>query len=555
MPSLTPKQAGLGLVLLLNLLVGGFLAYQIVRYQAYPFDSDEALHARRALQFTYDLQRGEWSDFVQHSYQESVYPPAAAWFEAVFFVLFGASTLTARLFSLFCLIVATWVIYALALETDLTHRPLAGVIAVGLVLTAQAVQVNAALAMLEMPGFLVSLLTLWLYLQAQKGYRGGWAFLTSLLLTLTILTKYPFGIVIVATIVLAELVKLITQYKQHTLRARLRYWAILFGPCLFLMGLWFSGEGKVDSFIYYANLQPKQVDWYSWENLIFYPRSFAFHFAPALFFLPVIISGLIWAITRWREPIWQLVLLYSAIGLLLMTAEENNSPRFIVTIAPIIFLTTGGFIAWGWAQRPQYGHQTVWRVAAAAVLLCTLASLPMLVERFLVLPALLEVEYETSPSAAALADWIITETNEERLYFINPWDQFSTFAMEWYAGTVYTNYQDKPFGDLFVPDTRLQGFAPERADELTFQIRFYSTRYVVVFAGGLEGWPVWPEYHQAFNDWLTPVATQEFNWVYYDLTHWLRDHQITRASLAQAKAEHEKQMVIQATILAVAPTP
>ena len=47
------QRLGLATLFLLNLLVSTFIAWQIVTYHHYPFDSDEALHANRAVRLTF----------------------------------------------------------------------------------------------------------------------------------------------------------------------------------------------------------------------------------------------------------------------------------------------------------------------------------------------------------------------------------------------------------------------------------------------------------------------------------------------------------------------
>lgn len=548
---LNSKTLGLIAVTILNLLVAGFIVRQIVTYRDYPFDTDEAVHAMRGLRLAFDLRRGDLGAFLEHSYQQSIYPPGAAWLEAFVFLLFGASTITARLCSLACLVGATFVMYAIGLELDRESGWLIGLIAVGLTLTAQPVLVQAALVMLEMPGLLVSLATLLAYLRATKRPTV-WGFATtSLLLVLTLLIKYPYGIVVLSTIGLTELLAVLSSPSRHQFSEVAKRWLWLLVPFILLVGGWFAGEGKVDDFIYYATAQPKQGDWYSLENLVFYPRSLALHYTPSPFFVPVALAGVIWAVVHWRQRELHLILLYCFVGLLMMTLKESNNPRFIATVAPTIYLLTGAMLARLvaiWARnRPQIQRTVV--LSTVAFALSILATLPMLVERFAVLPALLEVEYETDPRAHELAAWIADQTHGQRLYFINSWDQFSTAAMSWYLATHSTQH-NFCLDDSFVGGTRLQDFTPDRADELEFQIRHYSTRYVVALEGGPvpDDQQIWPEYEQVFADILEPVASEEFPLEFCSLGRWSKTALITRESLAQAKAENCLTLNVQATV-------
>jgi hypothetical protein len=529
---------GLIAVIVLDLLVVAILSKQIVNLSNYPFDSDEALHASRGLELTFDLQRGDIGAFLRHSNQQSVYPPGSSWFEALTFLLFGASTTTARLYSLASLFGATIVMYAIGLELDRRNGWLAGLIAVILTLTGQAVLIGSALAMLELPGLLVSFAAFLAYLKATR-HSSSWLFVvTSLLLILAVLIKYPYGIVVIGSIGLAELINLAIERPVESPRSISLRWLLLFGPLVLGLVLWFMGDQKFDDFLYYATLQPKQTEWNSLDNLVFYPRSFALHYAPAAPFALLSLASMAWATIQWRRSNLRLILLYSLLGLLLMTFKESNNPRFILTVAPAVHLLTGAMLAdlaaklvRSWPRiRPGLA------IATIVVGLIVLASLPTLVERYCVLPSLLKVEYETDPRAGELAAWIADQTNGQRLYFINPWDQFSTYAMEWYQATQGTA-QYARFGDLYVPGMRLQSLTPERLEELEFQIRFYSTDFVVAFEGGLEGQQIWPEYEQGFADILLPVASREINLDYYPVGDRFKSTAATRASLEQAMSE------------------
>jgi hypothetical protein len=544
-----PKLLGLVVATLLNVLIASFVGWQIIAYQNYPFDSDEARHALRGLALTFDLRRGDIGALSADSYLQDVYPPGLAWLEAPIFLLFGASTITARLCSLMCLIGSTFVIYVLGLELDDRYGWLVGTVAVGLTLTAQAVLVHAALAMIEMLGLLVSLATLLAYIRATKQPSVGRSVIASLLLAFTMLTKYPYGIIVSLTLGLVELLSAIHDFSHDKPGVTARRWVRLFLPFSLVMVAWFAGENKIEHFFYYATLQPKQTDWYGLENLIFYPRSIALHYAPSPVFTPVILGGVVWAAFRWRHKEVRLILLYWSIGMLVMTLKESNAPRFIATIVPAVYLLTGVLVAHLVATlRHQWPHiKPGVSLVALALLLCSLSSLPMLMERFAVLPNLLEVEYETSPQTRELAVWIADHIHNERLYIINPWDQFSNFAMEWYLATQDTSH-DMRFEDLFVPSRQLKNFASDEAVELESEIRFYSTRYVVVLEHGLMGQPCWSQYEQALSDTLIPVASRTLSMKLHPMEGWLKTALITRESLSQAQAEGSVDLDVKATI-------
>ncbi len=543
------KIVGLIGLMVTVLVISLFLAQQIFALDQYSFDSDEALHATRGLTLAFDLRRGDIAAFLRHSNSQSVYPPGSSWLEALVFLVFGPSIITARMYSLAALVGATLVMYALGLEIDKKMGWLIGLVAVLLTLTSQAVLLNATLAMLEMPGLLISLATILAYMRAAKHNSKLGFVVTSLLLVLTVLIKYPYGIVTLGAIGLTELIRIITDRTNLRFRALANRWIWLFLPFILLMFAWFESEDKVSDFFYYATLQPKQTDWYSLENLIYYPRSFMLHYTPSPILAIASVAGLVWAFFQWRKEEIRLILLYCIVGFFLMTLKESNSPRFILTIGPAVHLLTGAMCAWlanSWRQKDHKLRRPV-IITAVILIIMFLASVPMVIERFKVLPILLAVEYETDPQANQLTEWIAEQTDDKRLYFINPWDQFSTYAMEWHQATSGMQH-GYVFGNLFVPDTRLKNYTDERAEQLEFQMRFYSTDYVVALEGGREGHQNWPQYEQSFKGILELISTKEVQLDYYDLGNWLAGSLVTRRSLEQAKEEHHQELLIRARI-------
>lgn len=127
--SRNPRLLGLLVVLCLDVLVIGFVGKQVLDSAGQPFDSDEAVHAQRGLKLALDLRRGRVGAFLRHSYEQSVYPPGHAWLQALVFILFGPSTVSARLCSLISLVAATLAMYGIGLELDSINGWVIGVTA------------------------------------------------------------------------------------------------------------------------------------------------------------------------------------------------------------------------------------------------------------------------------------------------------------------------------------------------------------------------------------------------------------------------------------------
>lgn len=544
---LNPKTVGWLLTLALSALVALFVAQQIIAYREYPFDTDEAFHANGGLMLALDLRAGDLGAFIVDSYRQSAYPPAFSWLEAPMFLMFGASPLVARMSSLLCLLGATVVLYAIGLELDDRFGWLIGLAAVSLTLTAQTILTYAAMAMLEVPGLLVSLAALWAYLRAIKQPKTGRLVLVSLLMALAMLAKYPYGTVVVPTVLAMELLALRNARRRSSLAWR---WGWLFGPFALMMLAWFAKPYKVAAFLEYATSQPAQVSLFSLENLVYYPRSIALHYAPSPVAAVLTLAGAICAAMRWRDERTRLFLLYLAIGLLVMTVKLQNHPRFIATVAPAAHLLTGAFLAW-WAGRWREGGARAVSAAIAVMLaICVLTSAPVLVERFAAFPSLMQVHYQTDPRSAELAAWVAAQVPEgQRFYLVNPWDQFSAPAMEWYLATHGTRPPAR-FSDVYVPSVFLGSAQPENMDKLRHSIQASGARYIVALERGPEGEQVWPAYADALGEMLVQVAQQEFAIQQWrrDVPQWLKRSLLTRADLEREKSKGRYTMNIRATV-------
>ncbi|HLF27971.1 MAG TPA: glycosyltransferase family 39 protein [Anaerolineae bacterium] len=550
---LSPARAAFVGVLILDLLVTAFVAQQIVRLRDYPFDADEAIHANSGLSLALDLQAGDFGAFFSDFYRQGFYPPAFAPLKALAFLIFGASPLVARLFSLACLFAAALVIYAAGLKLDRERGWLIGLGAVGLTLTGQFTLVTSALVLMEAPGLLISFSLLWAYLHALEQPRAARLALVSLLLLGTFLTKYTYGLVAVATIVAMEVFSIRRLWQAETRRPARRIarrWLGLFGPFVLALIIWFAGPNKITDFINYATAQPQQA-WLTLENLIFYPRSIAFHYAPSSLFALVTLAGVVWAATRWRDERLRLLLVYFAIGMLEMAINLPKNPRFIATFVPAAHVLTGALLAWlaahwrtGWA-RARTGVIAI----GVALAVCLASAAPALAERFAALPALMQASVETEPRVNELAGWIAAQVPAtERFFLINPWDQFSEPALVWYLAT----QRPLRFTLPFLPWVHLEPITAESVEALKNNMRANGATYVVALEGGPYGAPIWWEYANALGAELIPIAQQDFIFEQYDVAGWVKQALLTVDGLERAMADGRYTLHIRALVYRLA---
>ena len=545
-----PKILAFLLVLMMTTAAAIFIANQVLSFQAYPFDYDEANHANGALALFLELRAGDLTGFIAEFFNQGFYPPGFSLLKALAYVSFGNSTLTARLFSVTAFFLAMIAIYAVPLEIDERYGWLAGLIGVTLTLTIQPLLVTSAMVMMEMPGLLATFALIWLYLRALKEPTNGRLLAVGLLLVMTFLTKYTYGVMVVGALVLMELSLLFANGDENAPPANglrdnfasaLPRWVWLFGPFLLFLIIWFFLAGNYQGFLSYASAQPPGQPWVTRENLFFYPLTFKNQFLPHPFFVLFSLISLLWAFWRWRNPGVRFLLIYFLVGSLVMTVNLPKNPRFIVTVAPALHTLTGLLIA---GAAAKFHSQASW-VRSASYLLVALFSigfifsLPVLSERYLAYPSLMEVEYETSPRSREMVSWILeTIPPGQRFYILNYWDQLSPERFAWHLAEEHIQEWDNPsFEDFLQPAALVKEPTMENISDLRDEILESGVNYLVLFEGGAWGLPFWPEYNQAMNDVLEPLARQDFQVSYYDTEGWQDSELLVRDSWERVKAE------------------
>ncbi len=558
------------LVVLLSLAVAVLIARQIVAFEDFPFDFDEANHVNGALALYLELRDLNLDGFLSEFMSQGFYPPGFAWMKAIAFVLFGASSTVARFFSVVSLFLALIVIYLLPLEIDRDYGWLAGLTAVALTLTIQPLLVTSAMVMMEAPGLLATFAMLWIYVRAIKLPTRTRLLSVSLLLILVFLTKFTYGLIVVAAIFLMECSLVVSQAfgtggqengpgLLSSSRAVIeRRWPWLFGPFLAAMIVWFIRPDNIQGFLAYASSQPPDQQWITWDNLFFYPRSFANQFVPSPPFALFSVASLIWGIWRWRDPLVRLLVIYFLVGAALMTVNLPKNPRFIATIAPALHILSGLMLGQAVATFRSGDRHERWGAAVliALMLAAAVISVPTVIERFTTYPSLLEIEYETSPQSNEILKWIGEQVPQgERFYVLNYWDQMSPQRIAWDLATEPSDdAENADFDDLLMPSALVQEATAENISDLRERILGSGATYVVLFEGGAWGLPFWPEHNQAMQDVLEPIARERFQVSYFDTGGWQDMELLTRAEWERVKEEGQYTLDINVIVFRLHPS-
>lgn len=535
-------------VLFLAFSVSLFLSRQVITYSHYPFDTDEANHALGGLEVANALARGDWLAAVGQSYSKDFYPPAVDWINAPVFLLFDATPTTARLVGVVCLFLACLVIFAIGLALEEKRGWLAGLVAVALTLTARPLLVHSALNMLEAPGLLVSMLFLYSYLRTLRRPTRRNLLVTSSLLLLTFLTKYTYGVVVVATLLLVEASLLFTRHEGESFgqclkRLARRRWPWLLGPFVVGVVVWFGRPEKIATFFTYTRPLAEEQAWFSLDNVFFYLRSLAVHYGPGPIFSLITVASLVWAAMRWRNPRLRLLLVYFLVGMVaIMLVNHPPNPRFIATFVPAAHLLTGGLVVW-LLRRWQHTRRQRVRLRLLGVtlvlLFATVVGIPTVIGRYAVYPSALEAYLETTPVNNVMAAWIDEQLPEEAaVLLVNYWDQFSPETLAWHLKAQRRTSSIEVEGMLMEPAT------PQTVAELQQRLAAVGATHLVLLEGGPWGASFWPEYTDALADRLEPVAEREFTLQMYDAADYLDYASLDPESWEPIKAESLYEMKV-----------
>jgi len=302
----------------------------IVKYQNIPFPYDSAGHAYEGLRIAEDLKAGGIISFIADTYRQAFWPFFHSWTLAPAFIIFGSTYSTARAVSMLCFMIFIAAVYFTAAEMDETRGHWVGLIVVCLALTSLPLLVLSAMSMSEIPGLMMTFLTLLFYL---KALRSGKSFLyvcAGVFMSLTFFTKWHHGVFVIAAIFITQL----TYTKK--LFCRTNYSLLL--PFVLIMAGWFIYPRHLSSFYFATTFQPHYYKFLSLENFLFYPNSFLHTYNASLIVAVVITVCFIISLKNIKDPRVRLLAIQIFFGLILMTIKLDKRDRYIVTMVPSVWI-------------------------------------------------------------------------------------------------------------------------------------------------------------------------------------------------------------------------
>lgn len=422
-------------------LIGGafaLLAPAIFAHRAFPFDSDEAVHALGGLRAAADVRRGDWTALVQHLYFRPWYPPGLPFILAPFLVVLGPAYWAARYPVLLILLLDIALLYRVG--GLIARRRHAGLVPAVLGATSPVLWLHALLTMEDLLGAAALLLVAGAVALAERG-RVAWPWVGGLAALAFLARTSTGGFVAAALLATCWL-------GRDGLRQKARRTVQIVGPVVGAALFWWGHPYKFQGAIDYFQASTPQFAEFDLRAVTHYWALLVDAFAAGWGIAWVMVAGMGLAATRWRraDSCFPLsLLLITWIGLLV---KRQIAVRLIIPGAMAAFLLSAPVVpALADALR---GHRTFLRLALAVTLVSVLAAVGV---RIATLPLLLDVGLEARPSFDEARDWIARHVGSGPVFLVNGWDVFSAPALEWaLAARAWPDWTGHPVVNIDLAD-------------------------------------------------------------------------------------------------------
>lgn len=338
-----PLLAASGAASLAVALVAAVVSYLRVARAGLPLGWDEAIHSVASLTLADDLRRHDLVALVRDSDQQVFYPPGMAWFQAPTLVLWPPTDQTARVSSLVALVLlalATWWLGAqLAARSGAASG---GLVAAALVVGSPLTLAMATQPMIEVFNGLVVAATLAAQVRFRATDRRRWTLVASLLLLLTILTKYNYAAFVAGAIAVDQTVA--GDFKRARLARTFRWF---YQPLGIGLAVWFASDlgGKLRTAAGFGISQAIDAHRMWWQELAYYGQALVDGGSRGLLGGVLVAAGLLCAVAVVRGPGARLAWLFVIISLALLTIHPNKQVRFLEPVLPVLLALAGAGLA------------------------------------------------------------------------------------------------------------------------------------------------------------------------------------------------------------------
>jgi len=395
------------------------IALEVHSARRLQFDMDEAVHARAGQEHLAAWRTGHPAAVLGLFARPDWYPPLDGMLRGLWYAAVGSSTTTARLYNTFVYALVAGVLWrsvrqlhpaasrgfaflpVLALATDPLHAT------------------GAAMAMLEVPALLWTLLALHWHARALSGGPGWRHGAASLAAVAAFLTRYENGVIVMAALGISHLVRVTRDLRgARPLRRGVPPVLWYAAPILLFVPAWLFGLGQIEWFLSVAGTNLHTMPGLSEENLLHYPRLLMRHPFTAATTM-VLGLGVAWSLVARRFPPGALpYLVHLTLGLGLLTFRIEFLDRNATLFVSAVWLLASFYLAWAslhWRGPAAAGdHPAAPAALALALLLLGFVIRPT--------PADFHGLYENTNAE-------ITRAYREVARVTRPWERSSTHVV------------------------------------------------------------------------------------------------------------------------------
>jgi hypothetical protein len=308
---------------------------QVEAFSTYQMDLDEALHANRGLDIASAVRRGSLGDLWFETTKPHWYPPAHGYLLGAWFMLVGASVTTARMYAALCFFLLGLVLWASARQAFPETPSILWITPALFLLSDNQHLLYASLSMLDVPANLLAMAAMYFFLRSLRDSGPASILLTSFMAVVCFLTRYSHGIVLMAALAASYALLAKNEFKGRLMRVFLSWL-----PALLILFAWLVGLGEWKWLAAYADVQPTQVEAWSLQNLVFYPRQLL---SESSGWLPILLTGLgiLRAVRQRRFPRAMIpYLAFFIIALVLLSLRTGSTLRFGMILLPPIWIAS-----------------------------------------------------------------------------------------------------------------------------------------------------------------------------------------------------------------------
>jgi hypothetical protein len=327
----------LGLLVLAALWIGT----RVYAFREYQMDMDEAIHASRGVDIATAVSRGSLADLWAETIKPDWYPPAHGYLLGSWFLVAGASTASARYYSTFCFFLLGLLLWFSAKQSFRINAYLYLIPTLFLLADIQHTLL-ASLSMLEVPAGLLALASLYFYVCWQNSASIINTILISIFAVLAFLTRYNYGLIVLAALALCYLWYAIATRREGHLPARLLRIAAGWVPALAILSVWLAGLGEWQWFVSYLNAQPAGPLELTANNLLYYVRQL---FGTPSGWLPILLvlaGGYFWLRRRQAPAAILPYAMFFGVAFVTLTLRTQNAQRFGMVLFPPLWIIASG---------------------------------------------------------------------------------------------------------------------------------------------------------------------------------------------------------------------